>query len=147
MIEVFNLWWVWVIVGFALFGIEVLASGGFFIFFFGFGALLTGLLAASIASVSFGQQMLFFAASSLILLLLFRKQLVSWLNPKAQMDQDSLVGTFCITSEEIAVGSLGKVEARGASWNAKNISESVVPVGARCEVVEVSGLTLMIKPS
>ena len=144
--EVFNLWWIWVIIGFALFGVEMLASGGFFIFFFGFGALLTGLLAASIDSVSFGQQMLFFAASSLILLLLFRKQLMSWLNPKAIMDQDSLVGTFCITSEEISRDGLGKVEARGASWNAKNISESVIPIGARCEVVEISGLTLMIKP-
>jgi len=40
-------WWAWVLGGFFLLLGELLTPGGFFIFFFGVGALVTGALAAA----------------------------------------------------------------------------------------------------
>jgi membrane protein implicated in regulation of membrane protease activity len=38
-------WWVWLLVGLGLLGFEMLTPGGFFILFFGLGALVVGALA------------------------------------------------------------------------------------------------------
>jgi membrane protein implicated in regulation of membrane protease activity len=37
-------WWLWLLGGIALLGVEVLTPGGFYVMFFGVGALVVGLL-------------------------------------------------------------------------------------------------------
>src|SRR5438067_12614029 len=39
-------WWLWMLLGFALVGCEVMTPGGFFFLFFGLGAITVGVLAA-----------------------------------------------------------------------------------------------------
>jgi membrane protein implicated in regulation of membrane protease activity len=46
----------------------------------------------------------------------------------------------------LAPGEVGKVELRGSSWSARNVSETALTPGARCRVLAVEGLMLKVAP-
>ena len=68
-------WWVWVLVGLGLLGIEVLTPGGFFVLFFGLAALVVGALAGSGCTGRPGSSGCSSRCSSVGSLLLFRRRL------------------------------------------------------------------------
>src|SRR5262245_20331934 len=118
-------WWMWLIAGIALLGIEMLTPGGFFTLFFGAGALVVGLLGLMGWQPSVPVQGLVFLALSIASLLLFRKPLLERFQrsiPKGKVD--SLVGETAVAMEEIPAGGMGKAELRGASWSARNLGDS-----------------------
>ncbi len=68
-------WWLWVLLGLALAGLE-LTSGGFYLVFLGVGALFTGLSRLLGFGISAWGDWLVFVVSSLVLVAFFRRRLL-----------------------------------------------------------------------
>ncbi|HZO57572.1 MAG TPA: NfeD family protein [Bryobacteraceae bacterium] len=139
-------WWMWMIAGIALLGIEMLTPGGFFTLFFGAGAIVVGLLGLAGWQPSIPVQGLIFLAVSIASLLLFRKPLMERFQssiPKGKVD--SLVGETAIAMEEIPAGGMGKAELRGSSWSARNLGDAPIHLKQRVRVERIDGLTLDVR--
>lgn len=140
------MWWFWIILGLVLFGLEVLAPGGFFMCFFGLGALLVGGLTVLGVAGPLWSEWLLFALFSIVLLLLFRRKLIQRsAGIPSQHDRDNAVGEIAIGKSEIAPLRVGQVDMRGSVWNARNIGTTHVTQGARLVVTKVDGLTLEVR--
>lgn len=138
-------WWVWVVFGFVLLAFELLTPGGFYILFFGVGAIVVGILTGLGLGGPAWLQWLLFSVVSVTSLLLFRRRLVeSVRSPLGRDDTDSLVGTIALTLEDLAVGAIGKVETRGATWNARNVGSQPLARRQRCRVERLDGLMLQV---
>jgi inner membrane protein len=141
------LWWHWLVLGLLLMLGELVTPGGFYIIFFGIGALLVGLLAAVNLAGPAWMQLLLFSVLSIGLLLVFRARLLNWMQVDPQLPSvDALVGQVAVATGRLEPGAIGKVELRGASWSARNVSDSVVGPGSRCRVQRVDGLMLDVTP-
>jgi membrane protein implicated in regulation of membrane protease activity len=139
-------WWMWLLAGLLLMALEILTPGGFFVIFFGAGAVIVGLLDFAGLSMSFPAQGLLFVAVSVGAIVLFRKPLQQKVQLKSTRGKvDSLVGETAQAMEEIPVDGIGKAELRGASWNVRNVGNIPIPRSARCRVEAVDGLTLNVR--
>ena len=138
------IWWYWILFGFGLLVAELLLPSGFFIFFFGVGALLTGLLVLSGWLSDPGLQWIVCTVTSIALALFFRKFL---------MGEWAFTGSFNNTPEgkEVVVtemaqpGGLGACEYRGSRWTIRNKGEGVLATGDRAVVENREGLTLIVR--
>ena len=140
-------WWMWVLGGLALFAFELLTPGGFFVIFFGVGALAVGLL-AGLGIVEAGWvEWLLFSAISIVSLLLFRKPLLEWMKRREPVRPpvDSLVGETAVLTEDLPAGGVGKAELRGTSWNVRAREGGSLARGQRTRVERVDGLTLWVR--
>lgn len=139
-------WWIWIIAGLVLMFAELVLPTGFFLFFFGAGGVLTGLLTAFGILPNFVYQGLVFIAISLSCVLLLRRPLLAkfhYRNPTHSVD--SLIGETAQALEAIAPQAIGKVELRGSSWSAVNTGSVPIAASVRCRVERVEGLTLYVK--
>lgn len=140
------LWWIWLLAGLILVLLELLTPGGFYILFFGIGALVVGALAGfKLAGPPWMEWLLFSVLSLLALALLRGPLLARWGAKVDEREVDSLVGETALALEDIAVDGIGKVELRGAAWNARNAGGGPVNRGQRCRVEQVEGLTLRVR--
>jgi membrane protein implicated in regulation of membrane protease activity len=137
-------WWIWVIVGLALFGVEIVTPGVFFFMFFGVGAFVTG-MAQLFFELSAEATWGLFSVVSIVSLVFFRARLKA--RAASPGFSNSVVGMSGKTLESIAAGSEGKVEVSGSSWSAKNVSGDALIHGAKVVVVAQSGLSLTVKGS
>jgi membrane protein implicated in regulation of membrane protease activity len=140
-------WWAWLILGGILMGAELLLSTGFFLFFFGVGAALTGCLVALGLLPSFAAQGIAFVAISFASIVLLRKPLLAKFHfrNKAHVAVDSLIGQTAIALDAMAPQSAGRVELRGSCWSAWNTGSEPIALNARCHVDKVEGLTLHVR--
>lgn len=140
-------WWIWVLLGLLLLAGEILTPGGFYIIFFGFGALVVGVLSLLGLHLGLAMEGLVFTVVSVAACAVFRKPLLARfrrLTPEYTVD--TLIGETAITQTEIACGGTGKAELRGTAWNAQNLTDATIPMGQRCRVERVEGLTLFVRP-
>ncbi len=138
-------WWLWLAGGFVLLVVELVTPSGFYIMFFGIGAILTGAAASVGAVASPVTQWLTFTVISVLSLLLFRGKIQARVESTgARPPVDSLVGEIAIPVEGIAPGAVGRVSLRGSTWEARNESTVGVYANQRCKVVRVSGLQVGI---
>jgi inner membrane protein len=141
------LWWHWFVFGLLLMLGELATPGGFYIIFFGIGAMLVGLLSAMELAGPSWVQWLLFSLISVGSLLLFRSRLLRWMQINPQRPQvDALVDEIGTASTTLEPGDVGKVELRGSSWSARNVSQTAIARGARCRVIGVDGLMLKVAP-
>ncbi len=141
------LWWHWLVVGLLLILGELASAGGFYVIFFGIAALVVGVLAGLGVGGPLWVQLLLFSVLSVASLLLFRARLLSWIQHDPQRPEvDTLVGEVGVVSDELAPGTVGRVEVRGSAWSARNTSPATIVRGTRCRVVRVDGLMLDIEP-
>jgi inner membrane protein len=141
------LWWHWLVLGLLLVVAEMAASGGFYIIFFGIGAIVVGLLASFELAGPIWMQLMLFSLISVVSLTGFRRRLLKWMQVDPQAPAvDTLVGEIGVASEDLAPGVIGRVELRGTPWSARNMTSTVVARGARCRVVGVDGLTVEVEP-
>lgn len=140
-------WWTWLILGGLLMAAELLVPTGFFLFFFGVGAALTGCLEAVGLLPTFPSQGLAFIVISFASIILLRKPLLAKFHfrNKPHSSVDSLIGQTAIALEGMAPQSTGKVELRGAAWSARNIGSEPIAPNVHCRVEKVEGLTLHVK--
>ena len=139
-------WWHWLAGGLVLLVIELATPSGFFIMFFGLGAMTVGVLMLANLATSAPVQWLLFTAASLGYLGLFRRRVLARLEPPPPPNVDSLVGNLAVPQQRIEPGATGKVEVRGSTWTARNEAAAAVEAGQRCRVVRVTGLELGVEP-
>ena len=138
-------WWLWLLLGFLLFALELATPGGFFVVFFGVGAIVVALLAALDVAGPAWLQCALFGVVSLASLLLFRKPLQTRFSRSSGRPVDSIVGETAVSMDPIGVRQMGRVELRGTVWSACNSGEAAIAPGQRCAVERVDGLTLHIR--
>lgn len=139
-------WWHWLVAGLLLIALEMAASGGFYIIFFGVAALAISLLHLLGLSGPVWFQLLLFSVFSVLSLVLFRNPLMRALNlDKGKENVDTLVGEAGIALDLIQAGGLGRVELRGSGWTARNVGEMALTPGHRCIVTRTEGLTLFVR--
>lgn len=139
-------WWLWLAGGLALVVAELATPSGFFIIFFGAGALTVGVLKTFLFVDNLTTELLLFSVLSVIYLVLFRGTLQSRVQAPPPPNIDSLVGVLAIVQESLSPGVVGKVEVRGSMWSARNTSSITLAPGQRARVEAIDGLTLAVVP-
>lgn len=141
------LWWHWIVLGLILVVAELLSAGGFYIIFFGIGALVVGILAGAHLAGPMWVQLLMFSVISIGTLVLFRERMLRSVQHDPQAPPvDALVGEVGIASDDFAAGAVGKIELRGAAWSARSAGGVAISRGARVRVTRVDGLMLFVEP-
>jgi membrane protein implicated in regulation of membrane protease activity len=140
-------WWHWLLIGLILIALEMAASGGFYVIFFGVAALAIGGLHLFDIAGPLWWQFLLFSIMSIVSLMVFRGPVLRWLQlDKPGEDMDSLVGEVAVPLEDIAPGSVGRAELRGSVWSARNVSRAGITRGQRCTVVRAERLMIFLEP-
>lgn len=138
--------WKWIVFGLLLLVTELLNLGGFYLLFFGIGALLIALAVALMPDISLTVQVLSFLAISVFSALFLRRPLVEKfrsLRPPRQVDNIS--GETALILETIPPGSEGEAELRGTRWTARNIGDCPLDASERYTVDHIEGLMLCIR--
>ena len=138
--------WLWLAGGLALVVAEIVTPSGFFIIFFGLGALTVGVLHALGIVESLGAELLLFSILSVVYLLLFRGRLRAYVQMPKSSSVDTLIGVLATVQEPMSPGVVGRVEVRGSMWAARNTSDVRLDAGQRARVAAVDGLTLAVIP-
>jgi inner membrane protein len=135
----------WLLLGVALLVLELITPGGFYIFFFGVGAIIVGLMSgANIAGPAWFQWILFGGIST-ALLLLFRKPLQRRVGNVPAHEIDSMIGETAVALVDMGIQQVGKAELRGSAWTALNAGDGIISAGQRCRVTGIDGLTIHIQ--
>jgi membrane protein implicated in regulation of membrane protease activity len=135
-------WWMWMVLGVGLAAIEVATPGGFFVIFFGIAAFAVGILDVAGFAESPLLQWLLFPVIALVALRLFRRPLLARMQTPDAAAVDSLTREVAVAMSDMAPLQHGRVELRGSTWSARNVSHALVASGQRCRVVAVQGLML-----
>jgi membrane protein implicated in regulation of membrane protease activity len=138
-------WWIWILLGLFLLLAELLTPGGFYIIFFGVGAVIVGILAGFNFAGPLWFQFILFSILSVLIVWLFRERLLQLTQKGSRESVDSLIGETAVATEEIHLNGVGKAELRGASWNARNVGDKPLSRGQRCVVERVEGLTIFVR--
>jgi membrane protein implicated in regulation of membrane protease activity len=139
-------WWIWVLIAFAILALELTAST-LHIGFFSVGALAVAILVGAGVDLPLWGQLVTFTVVSLVAFFFLRPVLVRKLKLDQKKVVDSLVGEQALALEDIAVGGNGRAEMRGTTWSARNIGETALIRGQRCTVAEVNGLVIHLRAS
>lgn len=134
--------YVWLILGGLLLAAEM-ASGAFFLLFFGLGALLTTSLPLC-GFTDLGLQLGFFALSSTALVLIFRKTALRRLEKSGGKEPDD-VGRELETDTAFAASGDGTITYQGVPWSARNLSDVPLSRGTRVRIEKIEGVKLFIR--
>lgn len=139
-----NLTLIWFIIGFALFMLEF-AVPGFILFFFGIAAWIVAILTLFM-DISLNVQLLIFLGSALITVALFRKYVKEKLGmyrESPRLLEDEFIGKVCYAETAISPEKNGKVEFKGASWDAS--SADTIAAGQKVQIIETKSIHLIVK--
>ncbi len=140
------LWYHWLLLGVVLIALEMAASGGFYIIFFGVAAVVIALLDMIDLGGPLWFQLLLFSVLSIASLQFFRNPIMRRLRLEGgAADIDTLAGETGSVIDAMAPGGNGRVELRGTSWSARNLGTTPLSSGARCTVIRSERLTLLVK--
>jgi inner membrane protein len=135
------LWWHWIVIGIALILLELVVPA-FAIFWFGLGALLTGLLLAVLPELSLAVQLLVFSITSVAFVLLWFRVLQPRRRGRALLaDERSAIGQNGIAATRaLTPGELGRVVFSvpvlgDEAWD--YVADEPVQTGERLRVVAV----------
>ena len=135
-------WWLWVVLGFALLGGEMLAPGGLYLLFLGVGALIVGVMVLAGAAGPAWTQLLLFTLLSVLSLTTLRARLARSMRP-GKLDE-AIVGETIELVTAIEPDGVGQGRHRGSVWKVHNAGTGALEAGARCRVEEVNGITLTV---
>ena len=133
----------WFVAGVGLLVFELVTPGGLFAIFFGFAAILVGILTVLHLAGPEWLQWLLFSVFSIAGVLLLRKPIMQRLGVSAPaLPGEEMRGEWALVTEEVRPGEFGKVELRGTAWNAR--ANRTVRVGERVPVERIDGLTVWL---
>ena len=138
----------WFIAGLVMILLEFVAPG-VVIVFFGVGAwVVAGAMWLGLID-SVPAQCMTFVISSLLLLFVLRRYVTSWFVGSEVSNggnvEEEFIGKTVRVTRAIDGGELpGKVEFKGAEWNAR--CGEPLPSGSRAIIVERNGLELIVEP-
>jgi membrane protein implicated in regulation of membrane protease activity len=144
-VEVVMAWWLWVLAGLLLLVAEVATPGGFFLVFFGAGAVLVGGARALGWPGPAWMEWLAFTLVSLGLLAGFRRPLMRRFRLNTGKQVDRLESEPAVVTEDVEPGGVGRAELRGTPWSARTKGPATLVRGQRCRVDRVEGLTLWLR--
>jgi membrane protein implicated in regulation of membrane protease activity len=135
--------WNWLIFGFVLMGLELLAPG-VFMFWLGLAALLVGLLSFAI-NPSWQTQFLMFAVFAVAAVPLWRRVArsnsgASQSNPFLNKRTDAMVGRV-FTLEKPIIDGTGTVRIDDTIWR---VAGPDAPAGSRVKIVQADGASLTV---
>ena len=141
-------WWLWAFLGLFLLGSEIVTPGGFYMLFFGIGALVVGALVGLGMIHSEWMSWLLFSVFSVASLVILRPPLRRLMTADRNnvSSVDTMGGETAIVLDDLPPGAMGKAECRGSTWNAHNAGDKPLLKGQRSLVDRVDGITLWIKP-
>ena len=141
-------WWLWAFLGLFLLGSEIVTPGGFYMLFFGIGALVVGALVGLGMIHSEWMSWLLFSVFSVASLVILRPPLRRLMTADRGnvSSVDTMGGETAIVLDGLPPGATGKAECRGSTWNAHNAGDKPLLKGQRSRVERVDGITLWIKP-
>lgn len=130
------------------FGVIEIFTAGFFVFWFGIGAAIVGLLDL-IGLHSLLLQTIVFSSISVILVTLsktFFKGVFKYSEAKGyKTSMESLVGkTGRVTVEISSEQSTGRVLVEGQDWTARSDDNSIIPLDTIVEISRVEGAKLFV---
>lgn len=139
-----QIWWIWLIIA-AVFVIGEIFTAGFFLLWFGIGALLAGI--AALVGLGSAWQWGIFVVVSLVLFLVSRRFAERFTKKQPPgIGADRFVGKRGIVLEEINNDqNAGRIRVEKDEWRADSETDEVIPVGTRIEVVRVEGAHAVVK--
>jgi membrane protein implicated in regulation of membrane protease activity len=139
-------WWIWIVGGLILGGLEAVLSGGeLYLLFVGAAAIVVGFVDLG-GGDSLTTQLFVFCAVAGGSLIFFRRRLSDRLKSGAvDREVDTFIGERARAVKDLSGGGEGKVELRGALWNARNLDGRTIVAGQACRVEKVEGLTLWVR--
>jgi membrane protein implicated in regulation of membrane protease activity len=134
---------IWFLVGFVCFVLEFILPG-LVLSFFAVGAWVVAVLSLFI-DLSFNMQLVIFLTSSVLSILLLRKWLKKVILTKKYLNEieDEFIGKTAVAETFIGPESEGKVEFRGASWNAR--SDDIIQKGEYVLITGNQSIKLIVK--
>jgi membrane protein implicated in regulation of membrane protease activity len=136
---------IWLILGVLLLIVEVM-TGGFWLGFFGIGAIVTSALVWSAVIQGMDGQVAAFLLSSVLPLILIRKSLVQWLDRKGPAATvGDATGQIAVVVQAIAPDSVGRVEYQGSTWDAESQAGERLPEQTRVRIVRQDGTRLYVR--
>lgn len=139
--------YLWLLVGFVMMLLELIVPG-LIIFFFGAGAIITGLLGLAGLVTSTEMQLGVWILSSFLLILFLRSQVARFFPSleKREQSPDDLVDRRAeVISPVDGHSEAGRVRLGGTTWKARSPSGAVIPVGVTVRVVGSENLTLFVE--
>ena len=141
------MWPVWLIIAGVCFIIEMMTVG-FFVFWFGIGALLTMIISLIFPDNLILQTSIFIISSTL--LIFCTKPLVKKLSKsdkKVATNAYSIIGKKGIVVQDInPTHGVGQIKISGEVWSAKTNDGSIIEKGSEIEVTEIDGVKAVVKP-
>ena len=139
-----QIWWIWLIIA-AVFVVGEIFTAGFFLLWFGIGALLAGI--AALAGLSSAWQWGIFVVVSLVLFLISRRFAERFTKKQPPgIGADRFIGKRGIVLEQIDNDqNIGRIRVEKDEWRADSETGEVIPVGTRIEVVRVQGAHAVVK--
>jgi inner membrane protein len=137
---------IWFAIGLVLLIMEFSAPG-LIIAFFGLGAWLVAGTCLFI-DISLTTQLSIFLITSILSLVTLRKALRKVFKLETidnQNEEDEFIGQHAIVTKKINPAEPGKVEFKGADWEAE--SESELEVGAHVTIVARESIKFIVKPN
>lgn len=121
--------------------IAEIMSGGFWMFFMGIAAILTGILTYAGFLETTELRLAVFAASTLLLVLTLRKPLVCMMSKsKVGPAVKDAVGETVTVVRDITPDMPGQVEYQGAPWTALSADNLIHPAGQNVKIVRQDGM-------
>ena len=139
-----KIWWIWIIIA-AVFIVGEIYTMGFFLLWFGVGALVAAVFA--LAGLSTGWQLAAFVVVSGVLFAVSRRfaERFSKKQPPG-IGADRFIGLEGVVLEEIDnMKDTGRVRLKKEEWRAESDSGEVIPEGARVEVTRMDGTHLVVR--
>lgn len=138
-------WWIWIVAGLVLMGVEIFAvDSAFYLIFIGVAALLMGFAVSVGIDLPVWAQWTSFAVLAFVFMVFFREKLYTKLRGGAVGFQDTAIGGRVSVEEDVAPGGETRVKMRGTKWTAINTGSRVIVKGSQAEITEIDGLTIKI---
>lgn len=139
-------WWIWMVLGAVILGVELFAvDAQFYLVFMGISAALVGLAGLLGIAMPEWAQWTAFAALSLGSFFTFRKSLYAKIHGGVTGFRANLSGDTVNINEDIEPGGEARVDHRGSKWTARNTGSAAIAAGSRAKVVKTDGLTLHVE--
>lgn len=139
------MWQFWLIAAGIFFVIEM-ATVGFFVFWFGIGALISMVVSFFVPDIYI--QAIVFVVSSTILIFLTKPLTDKFILKDKTITTNaySIIGKIGIVTKEInPIEGIGQVKIGGETWSAKTLSEEIIPENTEIEVVKIDGVKAVVK--
>ncbi|KPL19062.1 MAG: hypothetical protein AMJ92_05040 [candidate division Zixibacteria bacterium SM23_81] len=139
-----SIWWIWMILA-AICIIGEVFTAGFFLLWFGIGALVAGLLA--ILGLGAGWQWATFVVVSGVLFAVSRKFAERFTKKQPPgIGADRFIGKRGLVLEEIDnAKNTGRIRIDKEEWRADSDTDMVIAVGSRVEVTRLDGTHMVVK--